>query len=358
VKNVFILLILALICSLTASAALSEIRKEFPKQTTALPATAILAAPGGTASYLVCVYLSQPGASNKLGIILRWTDENSQSQSFKFSAASGVISNCDPIRNLAGTAPTVETSGTYPGKYDLFVVGFGFWTTGSQGQGGITEPFANWHLTAGPITLLAPLGAATYMIATDCSNGGPGILNWTDEVGAQTVTLSPSLSGTLIPVHLAAAKSLIFTSGSCYVSAVNMGTPKAGSGPLTDYELDLLNYTDVKWPSRVPVVSADSTTTYAFAANIAQVPNSQGHVLELSGDSLFVEILYAEDNGAPGNNDGTAATFPIGIVGAGYRSGSVNNPFTLTITTAINNGSLLGWGASPKYSAEVDVIQF
>jgi hypothetical protein len=358
VKSVLILLILALTCSLTASAALSEIRKEFPKQTATLAPTAILAAPGGNASYLVCVYLSQPGVSNKLAAILRWTDENSQSQRFKFSAISGAISNCDPIRNLAGTAPTIETSGTYPGVYDLFVVGFGFWTTGSQGQGGITEPFANWHLTAGPITLLAPLGAVTYVIATDCSNGAPGILNWTDEVGAQTVTLSPSLSGTLIPIHLAASKSLIFTSGSCYVSVVNMGTPKSGSGPLTDYELNLLNYTDVKWPSRVPVVSADSTTTYAFAANIAQTPNSAGRVLELSGDSLFVEILYANDNGAPGNNAGTSDPFPIGIVGAGYRSGTLDNPFTFTITTAINNGSTLGWGASPKYSAEVDVIQF
>jgi hypothetical protein len=348
--------LLALTCSPKANAAISEVRKDFPRQTAALPATALLSAPSGNASYLMCVYLSQPGTNNNLSAILRWTDENSQSQSFTFSAASGVISNCDPIRNLAGTAPTVETSGVFHAKYDLFVVGFGFWTTGSQGQGGITEPFANWHLSGGPATLLSPIGASTYLIAADCANdGAPGTLNWTDEVGSQTVTISPSLNGALIPVHLAAGKSLVFASGSCYLSAASMGTPKAGSGPLTDYELNLLNYTDVKWPGTVPVISDGPATTYAFAGNIAQVPNSSGAVLELYGDDLFLQILYADDHGAPGNSAGTDPTSPIGIVGAGYRGG---NPFTFNITTALNGGTAHRWGASPKYSAEVDVIQF
>jgi len=57
---------LALTCSLNANAAISEIRKHFPKQTAKLPATAILSAPTGNASYLVCVYLSQPGSPNSL----------------------------------------------------------------------------------------------------------------------------------------------------------------------------------------------------------------------------------------------------------------------------------------------------
>lgn len=356
-KYFAIALLLALTFSPFANAALTEIRKEFPNRKAALPPRAVLTAPGSDASYLVCVYLSQSGSANTLSAILRWTDENSLPQSFIFSATQGVISNCDPIRNLARTAPTIETSGTYSKEYDLFVVGFGFWTTGSQGQGGITAPFANWHLTSGPTTLLTELGAVTYLIAADCAGGTTGTLNWTDEIGSQTATISPSLSGALIPVHVAAAKNLVFASGSCYLSAVNMGTPKAGSGPLTDYELNLLNYPDVKWPIRVRVLSADSTTTYVFAGNIAQAPNSLGQVLELSGDNLFLEILYASDNGAPGNNDGTAATFPTGIVGAGYRSGTVNNPFTFTITTAINNDSLPRWGAAPN-SAEIDVIQF
>ncbi len=357
-KRFFIIVILAIACSLTASAALTEIRKEFPKQTAALSATAILSAPSGNASYLICLYLSQPGSPNTLSAILRWTDENSQRQSFTFSSTTGVISNCDPIRNLANTAPSVETSGNYRGTYDLFVVGFGFWTTGSQGQGGITEPFANWQVTGGPVTLLSLDGAATYLIAADCSSGA-GTLNWTDEIGNQAVTFSASLSGALVPVHVAAAKSMVFAGGSCYLSAVDMETPKVGSGPLIDYEVNLLNYTDVKWPTKLPVVAGiEKTTTYIFAGNIAQAPNSADKVLEMFGDNLFLEILYADENGAPGNNAGTTATFPVGIVGAGYRSGSPDNPFTFNITTAINNFGLLGWGASPKYSAEVDVIQF
>jgi hypothetical protein len=378
VKYFAIALLLALSFSLHANAAISEIRKDFPRQTAALSATAILSAPGGNASYLVCVYLSQPGSPNSLSAIVRWIDENSRPQSFTFSAASGVISNCDPIRNRVHTAPTVETSGTYSGTYDLFVVGFGFWTKGSQGQGGITEPFANWHLTSGPITLLSPsVGGVTYLIAADCSDGAGGALNWTDEVGSQAVAIDASISGALIPVHVAAAESLVFASGSCYLSAVDMETPKAGSGPLTDYELNLLNYTSVTWPCSLPVIGGGSptnflwcpvlppvvggvpkSTTYAFAGNIAQVPNSSGTVLALLGQDLFLQILYAGANGAPGNNVGTFDAFPIGIVGAGYRSGSVDNPFTFNIATAINDTWINGWGASPTYSAEVDVIQF
>jgi hypothetical protein len=41
----------------------------------------------------------------------------------------------------------------------------------------------------------------------------------------------------------------------------------------------------------------------------------------------------------------------------GYRSGTPDNPFTFRITTAINDSYSLGWGASPKHSGEVDVIQ-
>lgn len=137
-----------------------------------------------------------------------------------------------------------------------------------------------------------------------------------------------------------------------------MGVPKAGSGPLTDYELNLLNYTDVTWTNSKPVITNGPNTTYAFAGNIAQAPNSAGRVLELFGDNLFLEILYAGENGAPGNNAGTDATFPIGIVGAGYRRGNPVDTFTFSMTTAINDGSSLRWGSSPKYSAEVDVIQF
>jgi hypothetical protein len=361
VKYFAIALLLSLTCSLTANAALSEIRKDFPQRKSALSARAILSAPGETASYLVCVYLSQPGSSNSLSAILRWTDENSQSQNFIFSAPSGVISNCNPIRNRAATAPTIETSGSYAGTYDLFVVGFGFWTTGSNGeeQGGINMPFANWHLTSGPVALLSPIGAVTYLIAADCSGGASGTFNWTDEVGAQTISLSPSLSGAFIPVHVAANQSLIFASGSCYLSTVDMGIPKAGSGPLIDYELNLLDYSDVSWTNSKQVVQGvDETTTYVFAGNIAQAPNTSGKVLEIFGDRLFLQILYADEYGVPGNNAGTADTFPIGIVGAGYRSGSADNPFTFNITTAINDGWTLGWGASPMYSAEVDVIQF
>ena len=134
------LITLSILAALPARAAISEIRKDFPNQTSLLAPTRFVSAPATTTNYLVCVYLDQPGAENPMSAVLRWTDENNLPQTFTFSAPSGPINSCNPIRNHAGTAPTIETDGAYPGSYELFVTGFGFWPGAAQAQGGITEP--------------------------------------------------------------------------------------------------------------------------------------------------------------------------------------------------------------------------
>ena len=65
----------------------------------------------------------------------------------------------------------------------------------------------------------------------------------------------------------------------------------------------------VKWPDRVPVITEGPTTTYAFAGNTAQVPNSAGPVWELYGDDLFVQILCADGSRAPDKSPGTTLIF-------------------------------------------------
>jgi len=351
-KQLFTTLAMLVLLSVTARATITEIRKDFLSQTSLLAATAFISPPGATASYLVCIYLDQPGSANSMSAVLRWTDENSQLQSFTFSAPTGPVNFCNPIRNYAGTAPTIETDGAYPGTYV-------FWTSGTQSQGGITEPIARHFLNGFEGTLLTPAATGDYLVAVSAS--GAWTLGWTDDQGTQSASGSSSVNGYAFPIHVLAGTDVTFKGGAAnepvFVYAVHFGTPKVGAGPLTDYELNLLNYTNVKWPNFVNVLSSTSPGMYVFAGNMARVPGGGGPAeLAFWGDNLFLQILDTNPSGAPGTNGTFPA--PVGIVGAGYRNGSVGEPFTFNVTTAINYGGRLGWGSSPPYSAEVDVIRF
>jgi len=354
--------ILCIIAALPAHAAVSEIDKDFLNQTSLLAPTPFLTAPLATANYLVCVYLDQPGSDNEnaMSAVLRWTDENSLPQSFTFSAPSGPINYCNPIRNLAGTAPTIETDGACPGSYDLFVTGFGFWPGAPQKQGGITQPIRREFLHAFNGVLLTPGATGDYLMAVSESNGGSWTLGWTDFIGPQSVSGSDSLNGYVIPIHALAGTDITFSGGAAAeqinIDALHFGAPAAGSGPITDYEFNMLDYTDVKWPNYVNVVTSTTPGMYVFAGNMARVPGTGGAaVLEFFGDTLFLQILDVTSSGAPGTN-GTFSP-PIGIVGSGYRSGRADNPFTFNVTTAVNeNGP--HWGLSGTFSAEIDVLKF
>ena len=355
-----VLIVLTIVAALPAYAAVSEIRKDFPNQTSLLAATRLLSAPTTTTNYLVCVYLDQPGSENAMSAVLRWTDENKLAQSFTFWTSSGPINGCNPIRNHSGTAPTIETDGAYPGSYELFVTGFGFWPGAAQAQGGITEPIHRQFLNGFNGVLLTPAATGDYLVAIALTSGGGWTLGWTDFIGPQSVSGVNSNNGYVIPIHSLAGTKITFSGGASsepvYVDALHFGTPAAGSGPVTDYELNMLNYTDVKWPKYVNVVTSSTPGMYVFAGNMARVPGTGGAAeLEFFGDNLFLQILNVTGSGVPGTN----GTFPppIGIVGSGYRSGSEANPFTFNVTTAVNlNGP--HWGTSGTFSAEIDVMKF
>jgi hypothetical protein len=359
-KRFLAALLLLILSPVTAHTAITEIRKDFLNQTSLLPPTQFISAPGSTGSYLVCVYLDQPGSANSMSATLRWTDENRLPQSFTFSAPTGPVNGCNPIRNLAGTAPTIETDGTYPGTYDLFVTGFGFWTAGRQGQGGITEPIARHFLKHFDGVLLTPAATGDYLMAVSASTSWT--LGWTDDQGVQSLSGSSTNNGYVFPIHVLAGTHITFSGAAVnepgFVFAVHFGTPSPGAGPLTDYEVNLLNYTNVKWPYFVNVLSSTSPGMYVFAGNMARVPGGGGPAqLAFWGDNLFLQILDTTPSGAPGTNGNFPP--PLGIVGAGYRNGSVGEPFTFNVTTAINYGTPFpGWGSVPTYSAEVDVIRF
>jgi hypothetical protein len=72
--------------------------------------------------------------------------------------------------------------------------------------------------------------------------------------------------------------STILTAGCAYaLLAVQFGTPAAGAGPLTDYEYNLLNWTDATYPIYKTVLTVGrSGANIILASNIAEQPNSGG----------------------------------------------------------------------------------
>src|SRR5450755_827615 len=102
-----LLLLMLAICD-SALASVTEIRKNFFNRTKNLPATAIMSAPKGDASYLIGVYESTTSCS--IVPTLRWTDENGIAQSLPGAVVSGggscYGSLVADIRVLANTKPT------------------------------------------------------------------------------------------------------------------------------------------------------------------------------------------------------------------------------------------------------------
>src|SRR5271156_3403950 len=176
------LLTLTTLLTTATHASLSEIKEDFLNQTTLLSATQLLTPGASSGSYWLCVYVSQPHAASTNGsyvpmsAVLRWTDENGKSQSQ--SAGSPIDDSfkfCYTlIRNRALTAPSIETDGAVSGPYNLFVIGLGFWSTGSQKQGGLTEPLSQAIVSqsAGTtIPLLQVNATGTYLFNATCCQG-------------------------------------------------------------------------------------------------------------------------------------------------------------------------------------------
>lgn len=345
------------ICSLalSAHAAVTEIRKDFPARTVLLNNVPILSAPTSTGEYLISGYLDQPAGSS-VTATLSWLDENGTRQ-FAALGTSTSVSASVLVRTQANTTPTVSTAGKISGAYDLFITGLGFWPAGNSGQGGITDPvsYSDWPLT--PTTLISTAFDANYYVLALV----PGIgsqqltLDWTDARSQRSLVIKQNAlttTGTGFQLIHAVAGSSVTISSNCIANCptativmIDMGTPASGSGPLSDHEHYLLDWSDATYPNKEIVVSQGSSIGVAlFLANITEpvAPNCTGETLyaitESSGDVMQ----------AHGNCDGKpySLIFPTFIA-----SGS-----TAAIET--ENWQGIGWGSSPTYSAEGIVIEF
>lgn len=327
----------------TAHAGLTEIRKDFSGLTSLLSATAIVTAPTSDASYLICVSVS--GSADATPTI-QWTDENGAAQSW-----SSGYNGCTLIRNHANTVPTVETTPVnnatppFP-AYALSVFGFGFWPTGSQGQGGISEA------VMAPNTELQIEGGDYLAVVGGYHSCSGGVSLTGRDTG--TINISNGVGETEILPFSTGGYIGWYPGGGCdsanTLIIVKFGTPSSGPGPLTDYEYNLLHWTNSTYPNYKMVLPETGSAGFnvLLAANIAEVPNSSSvsEGLDLYGG------MMSQTSCATTSLIGTPSGTPASCVTAAYQPPST----FIELMTYKTPGQ--AWGASPTYNAEVDVIQF
>jgi len=363
-----ILLILALLYPISAHAAITEIRNHYWAQTQALPATAILSAPTSDSSYLLAIALEDITCSQSQGkngsfatAIVRWSDENGMRQAYQ-SPGGGVctVSRLLPVRVRAGTAPTLQvelTAGCQSCSYNVFVDGLGF-SSLTQGQGGLAEPVnLQWlkQTTAQTLTLPSLFNNLFLVSFLIVPHGAAvtGTLTWWGDTGKSQMPVAATVafihaSGGTSPYAQLQISGAVSSGYDVYIRGITFGTPALGPGPLTQYAYNLLDWTNATYPALKTVLTVDSSAlNIMLVSNIAEKPNTGGvsEGLSISGGNLSsVPCNVAQIAGPSGA--------PANCVAPTLLSPNT----TLQLKTYNTPGA--PWGASPLYSAEVNVIQF
>jgi hypothetical protein len=331
-----------LLRAVAAHAAVTEIRKDFLNLTSLLPAGAIMAAPPSDGSYMICVTAGDVQSTAPTAI-LRWIDENGQFRNFAYPVVNGVPNGCNLIRNQGGTAATIETDGSYSGFYNLFAFGLGFWPNGSQSQGGLKEPFNYAVVGANGGHEFSFPGFPWLFAVIAASN-----CQWQLAAGSAG-TLSGS--GSQVSTSYGAGNGVFTTlTSSCSYSliALQFGAPKTGAGPLTDYEYNLLNWTNATYPKLKTVFTAGNNgANILLASNIAEQPNNG-----IMSEGLLASWSNQTSVPCAASVMGT----PSGVAGSCVSPTFIAPLSPLQFFTYNAPGQ--EWGRSPTYSAEVDVIQF
>jgi hypothetical protein len=133
VKFQSLLVVASLLVTLPANARLTSVAKDFVDRTKIFSATRVMAPPTANGSYLMSMFLNQPATSEGTVVAtLRWTDEQGpQSRSLALSGNHLPQGTAFPIRVVAHTSVTLETTGTVGTSYDVFIRGVGFWVPGT-----------------------------------------------------------------------------------------------------------------------------------------------------------------------------------------------------------------------------------
>jgi hypothetical protein len=321
-----------LLCASFARAGISEIKTDFVNQTGPFgPSPVFTTGTAADGNYMLCVGFDS--ATPPVTATLEWTDENANPQQWSPSG----VQNCTALRNRAGATVYVSTSGS-SGNYSLAVFGFGLWPEQPQKQAGLTE-VPPGSIAAGDYIFLVTEGTADAICTGTASLTIPGY-------GSMQIDYPWSI---IFPFR-ASAGTLSFAppTGSEHClgvtfNALHFGKPGTGAGPLKDWEVNLIQWTNATYPNWKDM-NVDQGGPGILASNIAEVPNdgSLYEVLQVYWGTQGA-VLCAASLGAPPSGAPAACASPFYLGGQEFRTLNGNPPF---------------YGESPTYSVEVAVIEF
>ncbi len=353
----FLAAFLLAVC-VSGSASITEIRKDFFNRTTNLPAAAIMSAPTGDASYFISVYESTKSCT--IVPVLRWTDENGAGQSQAGTVGPGTA-NCylslvADIRVLAKTKPTIETTGdTDASEYSLYVSGLGFWPSGAQRQGGLSEvtgSLPNPELIYALSIYEPAVSTSGLLLAYSTGYAGEDVpyLNWTDQNGNNSLQVPVGVSA-VVPVRIAGGTKVwihTYPGDTTWYALIIFGAPAKGVGPFIDYEATLLDWTAATYPAWQTLFTAGSSGSNVLLLSDLTQPANTGEIAE------GLQVDWTNRTTIPCAANLTAS--PSGVPASCVSSIFVGSNSPLQFRTYNLAGN--PWGLSPMYSAEVDVLQF
>lgn len=230
-----------------------------------------------------------------------------------------------------------------------------FGPPGAQRQGGLSEVTGTLPTPdqVYALEIYQPsVSTSGLLVAYSTGFSGKDIpyVTWSDEYGTNSLPVAVRTS-VVAPLRIAGGTKVwvhTYPGDTTWYALIVFGVPAKGTGPFSDYEANLLDWTNATYPSWQSLFTAGSNgANVLLLSNLTQQANA-GTVSE------GLQVYWANQTVIPCAAALMAA--PSGTPAACISPVFIGSDSLLQFRTYNSPGS--PWGESPTYSAEVDVLQF